>query len=114
MLVRWGGEWDFLGDWLWPGAKGVNGDTRETLFFNNCYWIYNLDSAANVADALGKKESAAAYRDRAQVIRHAVHGTFYNANDRSYVNGMQAYLAIALLVDLPPEDLRPAVWKRLE
>ncbi|SPE58887.1 Alpha-L-rhamnosidase protein (fragment) [Verrucomicrobia bacterium] len=34
MLVRWGGKWDFLGDWLWPGASGVNGDTRETLFFN--------------------------------------------------------------------------------
>ena len=46
MLVRWGGEWDFLGDWLWPGAKGVNGDTPETLFFNNCYWIYNLQTAA--------------------------------------------------------------------
>jgi alpha-L-rhamnosidase len=35
LLRRYGGEWDFLGDWLWPGAKGVNGDTRETLFFNN-------------------------------------------------------------------------------
>ena len=21
LLVRWGGEWDFLGDWLWPGAE---------------------------------------------------------------------------------------------
>jgi alpha-L-rhamnosidase len=50
ILRRWGGKWDFLGDWLWPGAKGVNGDTRETLFFNNCYWIFNLQTAARIAE----------------------------------------------------------------
>ena len=55
ILRRWGGEWDFLGDWLWPGAKGVNGDTRETLFYNNCYWIFNLQTAAKIADVIGKK-----------------------------------------------------------
>ena len=48
ILRRWGGQWDFLGDWLWPGAEGVNGDTRETLFFNNCYWIHNLTTAAGI------------------------------------------------------------------
>ena len=29
------------------------------------------------------------------------------------MNGFQAYLAIALFVDLPPADARPGVWKRL-
>ncbi len=114
MLVRWGGEWDFLGDWLWPGAKGVNGDTPETLFFNNCYWIYNLQTAARIADVIGRHEAAAKYRQRAQAVRRAVHAKFFRPQDNSYVDGMQAYLSIALLVDLPPEDLRPAVWKRLE
>ena len=61
MLARWGGEWDFLGDWLWPGAKGVNGNTRETLFYNNCYWIYNLRTAARVAEALGKQDILAQF-----------------------------------------------------
>ncbi|MGO9111269.1 MAG: family 78 glycoside hydrolase catalytic domain [Thermoguttaceae bacterium] len=114
MLVRWGGEWDFLGDWLWPGAKGVNGDTPETLFFNNCYWIYNLQTAAQIADRLGHADAAAKYRRRAQSIRRAVHAKFFRVQDNSYVDGSQAYLSIALLVDLPPENLRPAVWKRLE
>ncbi|MGA2066470.1 MAG: family 78 glycoside hydrolase catalytic domain [Thermoguttaceae bacterium] len=114
MLVRWGGEWDFLGDWLWPGAKGVNGDTPETLFFNNCYWIYNLQTAARIADVLGRQEAAAEYRRRAQSVRRAVHAKFFRPRDNSYVDGSQAYLSIALLVDLPPQDLRPAVWKRLE
>jgi alpha-L-rhamnosidase len=114
MLVRWGGQWDFLGDWLWPGAEGVNGDTRETLFFNNCYWVYNLQTAARIADVLGRGDAAAAYRRRAERVRKAVHAKFFNPADASYVDGSQAYLAIALVVDLPPEGLRPAVWKRLE
>jgi len=114
MLVRWGGEWDFLGDWLWPGAKGVNGDTRETLFFNNCYWIYNLKTAAKIADVLGKKDLADTYRRRAETVRQAVHKKFYNPAENGYVNNFQAYLAAALLVGLPPKEIQPAVWKTFE
>ena len=65
MLVRWGSKWSFLGDWLWPDAwtersametqgKAL-GDTRETLFFNNCHWIYSLETAARIADVLGNE-----------------------------------------------------------
>jgi alpha-L-rhamnosidase len=114
MLVRWGGQWDFLGDWLWPGAKGVNGDTRETLFFNNCYWIYNLQTAARIADALGKEGLAEKYRRRAETVRKAVHKEFFKPEENGYVNNFQAYLATALLVGLPPENVQPAVWKRFE
>jgi alpha-L-rhamnosidase len=114
ILRRWGGEWDFLGDWLWPGAKGVNGDTRETLFFNNCYWIFNLQTAAEIADVLGKKNDADKYRARADEVCRAVHREFFIPSVNSYVNGFQAYLAIALLVDLPPADVRPAIERRLD
>jgi alpha-L-rhamnosidase len=114
MLQRWGGQWDFLGDWLWPGAKGVNGDTPETLFFNNCYWIYNLQTAAKIADVLGNKDAASQYRSRADEVRKAVHRKFFIPSDNSYVNGFPAYLAIALFVNLPPADVRPAVWKSLD
>lgn len=114
LLVRWGGEWDFLGDWLWPGADGVNGDTPETLFFNNGYWIYNLDRAARIADILQKPEDAARYRARADAVRKAVHKRFFNPEDHSYANGFQGYLAMALYADIPPPDLRSKVWERLE
>lgn len=124
MLVRYGGNWGFLGDWQWPKFGGDRrsveklgkflGDTRESLFFNNCYWIYNLDTAARIAEVIGERESADAYRKRASVLRAAVHTAFFNPADSSYVNGFPAYLAIALLVDLPPKELRPAVWQRLE
>lgn len=114
LLRRWGGEWDFLGDWLWPGADGVNGDTRETLFFNNCYWIYNLQTAAAIATALGRTDRAAAWQARAEAVRAAVHREFFRPAENSYVNGSQAYLALALLTRVPPASVRDAVWKRFE
>lgn len=114
MLTRWGGQWDFLGDWLWPGADGVNGDYRGTLFFNNCYRIYNLQTAAKIARILGKEDFADKYNQRADAARKAVHKEYYNPDDFCYVTGLQAYLALAILVDLPPEKLRPVIWKRLE
>jgi alpha-L-rhamnosidase len=114
LLVRWGGKWDFLGDWLWPGAQGVNGDTVETLFFNNCYWVYNLLTAARIAEALGKPDVAGAYRSRAETVRRAVHRKFFQAEEHTYVNSFQAYLAAALLAGVPPKKHRAAVWKRLE
>lgn len=124
MLVRYGGGWGFLGDWQWPRfgkdrreveqQKQFLGDTRESLFFNNCCWLYNLETAAKIADVIGEKQIAAGYRSRAAAIRRAVHSTFFNTADNSYVNGFPAYLAIALLVDLPPQSLRSAVWRRLE
>jgi len=114
LLRRWGGQWDFLGDWLWPGAQGVNGDTPETLFFNNCYWIYNLQTASKIAAILDRDDLAEEYRERAEEVSQKVHNEFFNPEDNSYANGFQGYLAIALFVDLPPEELRQAVWKRLE
>ncbi|MDL2212958.1 glycoside hydrolase family 78 protein [Bacteroides sp. OttesenSCG-928-E20] len=123
MLVRWGGKWSFLGDWLWPDAwtersamekKGLAlGDTRETLFFNNCIWIHNLELAARIADILGNNK-ADSYRARANEIRKAVHQEFFNPEDNSYVNGYQAYLATALAADVAPKELRAKVWQRLE
>jgi len=114
LLARWGGQWDFLGDWLWPGAEGVNGDTPETLFLNNCYWIYNLDRAARAASVLGEAAQAESWRKRAEAVREAVHRKFFRPADHSYANGAQAYQAMALYVDLPPGELRAGVWKRLE
>lgn len=114
LLRRWGGEWDFLGDWLWPGAQGVNGDTRETLFFNNAYWIYNLQIAAQLAAVLGRNDQATAWNLRADAVRRAVHREFFDPATANYVDGSQAYLALALVAGVPPAELRPAVVRRLE
>ena len=46
---------------------------------------------------LGNRAAASAYRNRASKVRKAVHATFFNSNDNSYVNGYPSYLAIALI-----------------
>lgn len=124
MLARWGGKWSFLGDWLWPEARiersemekqgKALGDTRETLFFNNCHWIYSLETAANIADILGYNSKVLQYRKRADEAKKAVHQEFFNTESNNYVNGLQAYQAMALAISLPPENLREKVWKSLE
>jgi len=76
----------------------VGDEPRNKVFFNNCYWIYNLETAAKVALALGKPEIAKTYRQRAQAVREAVQQTFFNPADDSYANGGQACLGIALMV----------------
>ncbi|MBI1387832.1 MAG: Bacterial alpha-L-rhamnosidase [bacterium] len=114
ILRRWGGDWDFLGDWLWPGAKGVNSYTRESLFFNNAYWVYNLETAAKAAEALGYQNYAMMWRLRAGDARKAINKEFYYSTDHSYANGFEMYLALALYAGLPTEQERPGVWNRLE
>lgn len=114
LLVRWGGDWDFLGDWLWPHAQGVNGDTQETLFLNNAYWSYALHTIAQIAKVLGNHSEAARYEVRSRQVANAVHHRFYNSKDHSYVSGTQQYLAAALLANIPPKGVQPHVWKRLE
>lgn len=115
------GDWDFLGDWLWPGAVGTNSHLEESKFFNNCYMIYSLDCLARIAGLLGETEDAARYTSLAAAMRTAVHAayylsaeqTYYAATESRYFTTEQAYLAMALLANLPPEEDRPAVWQRL-
>ncbi|MCX8108511.1 MAG: hypothetical protein N3G20_06880, partial [Verrucomicrobiae bacterium] len=83
-------------------------------FFNNCYWVYNLQCASRIAKALGRIDLAEKYQKRADQVRAAIHREFYIPEEHSYVNGSQAYLAIALLTAIPPKELHDEVWKRLE
>ena len=114
LLVRWGGEWDFLGDWLWPRANGVNGDTPETLFLNNAYWAYALKTVARTAKILGHDADANYYETRSRQVASAVHKRFFNSRTSDYVSGDQQYIAAALLANIPPYSVRTKVWKRLE
>ncbi len=116
MLVKWGGRWDFLGDWVPPGKDQGDGrvDEYSTLFFNNCYYLYNVKQVAEIAELLGKEDEAKAYRKRAEKIRKAVHQEFFNSKDNTYANGDQLYMALPLLVGVTPEELRQPVMQALE
>lgn len=114
LLRRWGGKWDFLGDWLAPGSRGVNSDQDSTLLFNNCYRVWSLATAAQIARVLGEDKQAARWEHAAQRSREAIHSAFYNPDTGAYGDGSQVSLAAALLGAVPPPDQRAKVEQRLE
>ena len=116
MLVKWGDNWKFLGDWVPPRDSDEDDrvDAYSTLFFNNCYYLYNVKTIAEIAELLGRPDEAKAYRAKAEKIRKAVHREFFNPKDNTYANGTELYMALPLLVGVTPEELREPVMKALE
>ena len=116
ILKRWGGTWDYLADWLWPGAtaEGMNNDKPQAECFNSCYYAFDLATAADIAEVLGRKKEADLWSERADEVRKAVHDKYFNTEDNSYSDGSMGNLAIALIADIPPADLRKTVMQRLE
>lgn len=115
LLHRWGGKWDFLGDWLAPDVpRGVNSDLRETLFFNNCYRVWSLSTAAAIAGVLHEATLAQTWQSRAAAARRAIHQEFYDPVTAGYANNSQVSLAVALLAEIPPADLWPQIECLLE
>lgn len=109
-------QWNFLGDWVPPGRDqgGNRVDDHSTLFFNNCYMLYNLRLAAKTAAVLGKADEAVAYEKRADALARLLHERFLNKDGVSYANGEQPYLAMPLLFGVTPADLRGKVMDSLE
>jgi len=116
LLQRFGGAWDFLGDWLWPNAtaEGMNNNKPENICFNNAYRVYNLRTAAKIARVLKRNEEAKRWENQANASAKAIHAKYFNAADNSYADQSMGNLAIALLAEIPPVALREAVMKRLE
>jgi len=116
VLQRFGGNWDFLGDWLWPNAtaEGMNNNSPQNLCFNNLYRIYNLRIAAKIADRIGEKEWAAKWEEQAAAFSNVIHNQFFNEADSSYADGSMGNLVAALLADVVPATYKERVWKRLE
>lgn len=116
ILKRFGGEWDFLADWLWPGAtaEGMNNDKPQAECFNSCYYALNLATAAKTASVLGMKKDAEKWNSRAGIVRNAVHSKWFDEEDFSYCDRSMGNIAMALAAGVPPENLRAEVFKRLE
>lgn len=116
LLKRYGGRWDFLGDWLWPGAtaQGMNNYSEDNLFFNNCYWIYNLKTAEKIADILGREYLAEIWKIEADLAAEALHKKYYHEDEYNYSDRSMRSLAAALYADIMPSELRPHIMKSLE
>lgn len=118
ILEHYGDEiWGFLGDWVPPGRgqePQERVDVHSTRFFNNCYYLYNIQLAAKIAAVLGKDTDASMYEKKAQTLKSTIHKHFFNKDNCTYANGEQPYLAFPLLIGLVPDELRSRVMENLE
>jgi len=117
VLRRYGGDWDFIGDWVPPG-RGM--DTSNwppkpaAELFNNAYRLHLGDQLARAAAALGRTEEAQRCRTRISELRPRIHAAFYDASRQLYVLDEQSYQLMPLMTGIVPEDLRGTILRKLE
>lgn len=116
LMKRFGGTWDFLGDWLWPNAtaEGMNNDKPETLCLNNIYRVFNLRTAAKIALLINDEQQAKIWLDKADRSSKAIHQKYFNKEKAYYVEGSMTNMAAALLAEVVPASEKERVIKSLE
>lgn len=110
-------QWDFIGDWVPPerGMDTTNWPPKPAAeLFNNCYRLYLREQWARMADVLGRHEEAKAGRAELERLRPLVHAAFYDNDKQIYVLDEQSYYLMPLMTGVVPEELRPAILKKLE
>lgn len=117
-IVRaFGGQWDFIGDWVPPdrGMDSGNWPPRPAAeLFNNCYRLYLREQLAEMADTLGRTEEARAGRAELERLRPLVHAAFYDPQRRLYVLDEQCDQLMPLMTGVVPAELRPEILQKLE
>jgi alpha-L-rhamnosidase len=117
VLRSYGGEWDFIGDWVAPG-RGMDTNNWPAKpaaeLFNNCYRLYLWEQLAKAAEALGRTDEASRCRTRISEIRPLIHQAFFDDQQNIYVTDEQSYQLMPLMTGVVPADLRETVMKKLE
>jgi alpha-L-rhamnosidase len=87
-------------DWLAPGE-----DLTPPELLATAYWAYDAALMAEIADVIGRPGDAAGYRSLWSKIRSAFGDAFVAADGR-VASGTQTAYALALHMQLLPEELR--------
>ena len=101
--INHGNDW---GDWLSFGGK------TPLEFIDTCYFAHSTKLMADMAEAIGKKSEADAYRELLGNIKRAFAGKYLKPDGSLAVDTQTAY-ALSLFVDLIPADLRAKSGKIL-
>lgn len=116
ILHAYGGQWDFLGDWVAPG-RGMDSNNwppkEAAELFNNCYRLYLWQILEKSAEALGLISEVSRCRAKLEELRPIIHQAFYNPEQRIYVLEEQAYQVMPLMTGVVPTDLIPEITDRL-
>ncbi|HPS54002.1 MAG TPA: family 78 glycoside hydrolase catalytic domain [Sedimentisphaerales bacterium] len=110
-------EWGFLGDWvapdqIWDLDNPVQ--QQRNRLFNNCYMLYCVKRAAQIAEILGKTKDAEKYANQVEILKQAIHKEFYDDQIQSYMFDEQVYLTMPLYSGIVPGDMQERIFKRLE
>ncbi len=109
-----GKRWLFLGDWANPHGNEES-FTAEASLFNNCYYVYVLKIASNIARLLDMEELSLSYHDKAGEISEAVNRSFYDPQKSTYIDTRQSHLVLPLMAGIVPEkDIRKVEAKLKE
>ena len=106
-------RWLFLGDWAGPNGSEES-DTPEASLFNNCYYVFVLGLAANMAVILDQPEKAREYREHAQQISQAINEKFFAPETNTYIDTRQTHCVMPLISGVVPPDHVEAVLENLE
>jgi alpha-L-rhamnosidase len=98
-----GNNW---GDWL------AMGETTPIDYIDTAYFAYSTSLMAEMGSAIAKNREAAEYRSLLRDIKAAFNRKYVKADGSLAVDTQTAY-ALALWMDLLPENLRPAAGRIL-
>jgi alpha-L-rhamnosidase len=117
ILHAYGGQWDFIGDWVAPG-RGMDTNNWPPApaaeLFNNCYRVYLWELLEKSATALGRQDEARRCKAKLDQIRPLIHRAFYNPSKQTYVLEEQSYQCLPLFAGVVPPAERDAVLRKLE
>ena len=99
------------GDWLQPNSPYGNVGETSMVLIGTAYFVRSADLSSKIANVLGKKEDAAKYKNIANKVREAFCKKYLKP-DGSLVENFQTAYLLALAFDIPPENMRSAVFAK--
>lgn len=105
-----------LGDHMEPQENGFSHfSARHTPagLTSTAYYYYHVWILSQIAEVLGKSEDAQRYSALAQDIKEAFNRRFFDSGSNQYATGSQTSNALALYLDMVPQEKVPAVVKNL-
>ena len=117
IFKKYGGKWDFLGDWV-PPRRGMDTSNWPSALaaelFNNCYRLYLWQILEHSARVLGKTEDEKKWAARIAELQSRIHEVFYDVKNKQYQPDEQSYQLMPLMTGVVPDELQGTIRKKLE